>query len=205
MAKLILLNKCSGDKKKNKRTTPKQYCENFCQHQGRQSIEILMYVTRIFIDCCLPWGSTEERSRWSDNSDAFYFPLEMLPCSCFHLSSAVFNILTFSSKAIREMGGYPCSTEQGFLWHWHQPLLEGSHHTVKRAKLWQTQRDEFLCKYPFLAPYIGKYESRLEAHTLSSRCLHSRHRKTILVRSKQAVYLGNRSGARKKKWLMNLT
>jgi len=57
---------------------------------------------------------------------------------------------------------------------------------------------------PFLAPYIGKHESRLKAHTLSSCCIHSGHRKTILFRNKQGVNLGNWSKG-KKKWSMSLT
>lgn len=147
MAKLILLNKCSGDKK-NQKNNSKEIFWVFLPTPGktehRDTHVCNTYIHRLLFT--LRQGDSEERSKWSDDADAFNFSLEMLPCYCFHLSSAVFNILTLSSKAIWEMGGYLWSTEQASVWHWHQPGQGNSHHTVKIAKPWQTQRDGFLGK-----------------------------------------------------------
>lgn len=58
---------------KIKRTTPKQYLKNFCQHQGRRSIEILLYVTHTFIDCCLPCDRGTPKSIPNGLMTLYYF------------------------------------------------------------------------------------------------------------------------------------
>lgn len=89
--------------KKIKRTTPKKYFEYFCQHQGRQSIEILMYVTRIFIDCCLPWDRETLKSDPNDLTMPMLL-ISVLKCFRVTVSTWVLLCLIFSHSVQRQYG-----------------------------------------------------------------------------------------------------
>jgi hypothetical protein len=122
---------------KIKRTTPKQYCENFCQHQGRQSTEILMYVTRIFIDCCLPWDRETLKSYPNDLTRLMLF-ISLL--KCFHVSVfiEVLPCLIFSHSVQRQYGRWEgtrapqnealCGTGINHSWRTHITLSKGQSH-----------------------------------------------------------------------------
>lgn len=117
---------------KIKRTSPKQYLKNFCQQQGRRSIDMLMYVTHTFINHGLPW---DRQTRKSIPNDPFFKTSSWYASRLmFSFKFCMFDISTFGSEELWEMEGDLCSAEQSSVRPWQQSLLEGSHRQQSKAK-----------------------------------------------------------------------